>query len=160
MSTHTLKPILAEHPLLRGLGDDDLDLLAGCATNVRFESDEAIFRQGESADHCYLIRHGRVAVQMFSPPEGLLTIQTLSPGEILGWSWLFPPYQWHYDARALELTRAIALDGKCLRDKCDQDPRLGYELMKRLSFIMHERMQASRMQLMDLYGPGAEGRPG
>ena len=100
MSVDTLKPILAEHPLLRGLGDDDLALLSGCASNVRFEPDQTIFRQGESADHCYLIRHGRVAVQIFSPHHGLLTVQTLAPGEVVGWSWLFPPYQWHFDARA------------------------------------------------------------
>ncbi len=156
MSTQTLETLLGEHPLLRGLRERDLDLVAGCASNVRFEAGEEIFRQGESANHCYLIRHGRVAVQIFSPHEGPITVQTLEPGEVLGWSWLFPPYRWHYDARALQLTRAIALDGKCLREKCERDPLLGYELMKRLSFVMHERMQASRLQLLDLYGPSAK----
>jgi hypothetical protein len=76
----------------------------------------------------------------------------LGEGEILGWSWLIPPYNWHFDARAVELTRAIALDGKCLRNKCEQDHDLGYELLKRFAHIMEQRLQATRLQLLDVYG--------
>ncbi len=160
MTVSSLEGYLAEHPLLRGLAEDDLELLTGCASNVAFQADEEIFRQGQAANHCYLIRYGRVALQVASPNRGPLTVQTLEPGEVLGWSWLFPPYRWHFDARALELTRATALDGSCLREKCDQDPRLGYELMKRFSAVMHDRMQASRLQLLDLYGPSGGSSPG
>lgn len=153
MGTRTLEPYLAEHLLFRDLNSDYVALLSECAFNVRFAEGEKIFRQGESADRCYLIRHGMVSLEIWAPTQGPLTIQTLGPGEVLGWSWLFPPYKWHFDARAMELTRAVALDGKCLRGKCDQDTKLGYELMKRFSAVIHARMQAARLQIMDIYGP-------
>ena len=152
METVALGSLLMNFSLFRDLDQDYMKLLSECASNVRFVAGEMIFRQGGSADQCYLIRHGRVSVEICSP-KGPVIIQTLGEGEVLGWSWLFPPYKWHFDARALELTRAIALDGVCLRGKCDQDPKLGYELMKRFSAIMHERMHAARLQIMDVYGP-------
>jgi len=155
METSTLEPYLAEHPLFRDLGADDVKLLGECASNVRFAAGETIFRQGEPADRFFLIREGRVAVEIGTPAGGALTVQTLESGEVLGWSWLFPPYVWYFDARALQPTRALALDGRCLRGKCDQDPRLGYALMKRFSSIMHARMQATRLQIIDIYGPTA-----
>ena len=155
MKTETLEPYLAEHSLFRGLSSDYVTLVSGCASNVRFAEGERIFRQGEPAERCYLIRHGMVSLEIRSPTTGPVTIQTLGPGEVLGWSWLFPPYKWHFDAQAKELTRAVALDGKCLRGKCDQDPKLGYELMKRLSALIHARMQATRLQILDIYGPTA-----
>ncbi len=153
MQTQTLEPYLVEHPLFRDLGSDYVTLLSECASNVRFAEGERIFRHGGPADRCSLIRHGMVSVEIWSPTKGAVTIQTVGPGEVLGWSWLFPPHLWHFDARALELTRALALDGKCLRGKCDQDPKLGYELMKRFSALIHARMQAARLQIMDIYGP-------
>lgn len=153
MRTTTLEPYLTEHPLFRELGAKDVGLLSACAFNVRFAEGERIFRQGQSADRCYLIRHGMVSLEIGASTTGSVTIQTLGPGEVLGWSWLFPPYKWHFDARAMDPTRAIALDGQCLRGKCDQDPRLGYELMKRFSAVIHAHMQAARLQILDIYGP-------
>jgi len=126
-------------------------LIVGCAANVRFEAGEYIFREGEDANQFYIIRHGKVALELFTPERGVLTIQTLGAGDVLGWSWLFPPYRWRFDARALELTRAIALDGTCLRNKCDEDHNLGYELVKRFAQIIIERLQATRLQLLDVY---------
>ena len=151
MTISTLAPILKEHALFQGLKPDYIELLIECASNVRFNAGELIFRQGKEANRFYLVRHGRVAVEI-SAPGRQITIKTLTENEVLGWSWLFPPYQWQFDARALELTRAIALDARCLRGKCDHDPELGYELMKRFSCIMLETLQASRLQLLDLYG--------
>ncbi len=155
METTTLEPLLAKHPLFRDLKPHYVELLCECAANVRFASGEKIFRYGESADRFFLIREGRVAVEISSPSNGALTIQTLENGEVLGWSWLFPPYTWYFDARAVTMTRALALDARCLRTKCEEDPALGYELMKRFSSILHARMQAARLQLMDVYGPTA-----
>jgi CRP-like cAMP-binding protein len=83
-----------------------------------------------------------------------VTIQTVGPGELLGWSWLMPPYRWHFDARALEQTRALSFDGTCIRNKCETDHRLGYELMKRLAYVFTQRLEASRLQLLDVYGRG------
>jgi len=148
----TLERTLAEHPFFKDLGEPYLKLVTGCASNVRFEPDKFIFREGEEADQFYLIRQGRVALQVFLPDRGEITVETLEEGDILGWSWLIPPYHWHFDARALELTRAIALDGKCLRNKCEEDRSLGYELLKRFAHIMEDRLSSTRLQLLDLYG--------
>jgi CRP-like cAMP-binding protein len=119
---------------------------------VRFDAGQFIFREGEEAHQFYIIRGGKVALEIFSPERGSIIIDTLESGEVLGWSWLVPPYQWRFDARASELTRAIALDGKCLRKKCEQHHDLGYELLKRFADIMAQRLDATRLQLMDMYG--------
>jgi CRP/FNR family transcriptional regulator, cyclic AMP receptor protein len=117
----TLEPLLKEHPFFRDLAPGVIQLLTGCAKNVRLEAGQVIFREGEDADQFYLIRDGRVALEVFTP-RGPAPILTISAGEALGWSWLIPPYKWRFDARATETTRALALDGKCLREKCDEDP--------------------------------------
>ena len=148
----TLEPYLAEHPFLKGLDQRFLKILVGCASNVRFDAGQFIFREGSEANNFYIIRHGKVSVEVFAAGRGSLTIQTIGEGDILGWSWLVPPYNWRFDARAIELTRAIALDGKCLREKCEQDHDLGYELLKRFSHIITQRLEATRLQLLDVYG--------
>jgi CRP-like cAMP-binding protein len=147
--------LLAEHPFFAGLGRCELDLIAGCARNVRFEPGEHVFREGGAADSFYVIRFGRVVTEIRSPGRGPIAIQTLGEGEVLGWSWLFPPYRWFHDARAVELVRAVAFDGTCLRGKCESDPRLGYELMKRFAQVIIERLENTRMQLLDVYGNAA-----
>ena len=148
----TLERILSEHPFFKGLEEPYLQLLVGCASNVRFNAGEVVFREGEEANRFYLIRQGKVAVEMFAPSRGPIILQTLGEGEVLGWSWLVAPYRWRFDGRAVELTRAIALDGECLRGKCEEDHDLGYELMKRVSLVMEKLVQATRMQLADVYG--------
>lgn len=151
MSTESLAPILAEHPLLSGLERAHLDLIVGCASNVRFNPGEFIFRAGQEANHFYFVRSGRVSVETFAPQRGAITIETVGDGELLGWSWLIPPFEWHFDARALNLTRGIAVDARCLRTKCDADTGFGYELLKRFSQVMEQRLEATRLQLLDLY---------
>jgi CRP-like cAMP-binding protein len=148
----TLERILAEQPFFEGLSQQQLETLVGCASNVRFAADEFMFREGGDAETFYVIREGRVALDVFMTHKGPVTLQTMGETEVVGWSWLIPPYRWHSDARVIEPTRAIALDGRCLREKCEADHSLGYELMKRFSHIMEQRLQASRMQLLDLYG--------
>lgn len=152
MQIQTLEPYLAEHPFLNGLAPEHLKIIVGCASNVRFDAGQFILREGEEANNFYIIRHGRVSLEIFTSDRGPITIQTIGEGEVLGWSWLIPPYHWHYDARALELTRAIALDGKCLRTKCEHDHDLGYELLKRFAHIITQRLEATRLQLLDVYG--------
>jgi CRP-like cAMP-binding protein len=119
---------------------------------VRFKAGEIIFREEEAADHFYLIREGKVALEASIPGRSPVLLQTVGENEVLGWSWLFPPYRWHFAARTAETTRALAFDGKCLRNKCDADHDLGYELMKRFASIMLQRLQATRLQLLDVYG--------
>ncbi len=147
----TLEPILSGHPFFRNLDPRYLQLLTGCASNVRFTAGQFIFREGEEANQFYLIRQGSVALEIYSPHDGPITIQTLSDGDILGWSWLFPPYRWRFDARAINALRAIALDGACLRAKSEQDHELALELLKRFSVIVEERLQATRLQLLNVY---------
>jgi CRP/FNR family transcriptional regulator, cyclic AMP receptor protein len=147
----TLEPILAEHPFARDLDKRYLDLLVGCAANMRFDPGEFLFREGEEANQFYLIREGVVAIEVFAGPAGQLTVTTIGAGEVLGWSWLFPPYRWKFDARATELTRAIALDAKCLRTKCEADHDLGYELLKRFAYMVEQRLDATRLQLLNIY---------
>jgi CRP-like cAMP-binding protein len=149
---HTLEPIIREHPFFQGLEDRYIQFIVGCAKNVRFDAEHIIFREGEEANEFYLVREGLVSVDVMVPQRGVTTVQTVAAGEMLGWSWLFPPYRWRFGARSLQPTRALAFDGKCLRTKCEQDHDLGYELLKRFSQIVTERLEATRLQLLDLYG--------
>lgn len=147
--------LLAEHAFFSGLSAENLDLLAGCGQNVRFRSDERIIAENEPADRFFVLRTGRVAIEVDDPRRGPLLVATVGPGELLGVSWLLPPYRWTFDARAVEPTRAIAVDAACLRAKCDDDPELGYEMFKRFAGLVRDRLQATRLQLLDLYGNGA-----
>ena len=134
-----------------GLNDDAMTCIQNGAKVCHFPDGAWIARQGEPADDFYLIRDGRVAV-VFPAPLNELTIQTLSSGDVLGWSWLMPPHEWQFDIRAVKDCELVSIDGRILRTKCEQDPRLGYTLTKRLSHVIAERLQAARLQLMDLYG--------
>ena len=145
--------LLEEIDVFRGLADEHLDLIAGCALNRVFADGEMLLREGEPANEFFAIRHGTVALETFVPQRGAVTIETLHGGDVLGWSWLVPPHRTVYDARALGVVRAIAFDGACLRAKCDEDPRLGYELLKRFTEVIVERLQATRLRLLDVYGP-------
>jgi CRP-like cAMP-binding protein len=149
----TLERILAAHPFFEGLAPAHLQLLVGCATNVRFDPGSFLLRTGEEANQFFLLREGAVALEATAPGKPPLVVQTLGGGEILGWSWLIPPYHCMFDARALAPTRAIALDGKCLRTKCEADHDLGYELLQRIAHILWERLDGARLQLLDAYAP-------
>ena len=144
--------IVKEHPFFAGMPNAFQELVSGCAKNVHFGAGQYLFHEGEPADWFYLLRHGQVALQVTAPGRGAVTFQTMAEGEIVGLSWLIPPYRWTYDAKAIELTRAIAMDAKCLRQKCEADHDLGYELMKRFAGAMGERLRATRLQVLDVYG--------
>ncbi len=147
-----LDRIVREHPFFAGLSEDRILLVAGCARNVRFDPGQYLSRTGESADEFYLIRHGRVALELSAPGRGSISFETLSPGDVVGLGWLIPPYRRTSDARALDLVRAIGMDAKCLRGKCDADHDLGYEMMQRFVPRVVERLYQTRLQLLDVYG--------
>jgi CRP/FNR family transcriptional regulator, cyclic AMP receptor protein len=149
--------MLREHPFFTGVEPADLDEVVGCAMNVRFGAGQYLFREGEAADRFYIVREGRVALEAYAPGRGPLVVDSAESGEIVGLSWLFPPHTWQLDARAVVPVRAVAIDGACLRAKCDQNTRLGYLLMQRLSSVAHRRMQSARMRLIDLYGDSRAG---
>ena len=147
----TLQPILREHPFLRGIDEKHLEFLTGCASNVRFVAQEFLFREGDEASAAYLLRAGRVALEIDVPGRGPAQIETVEAGEVLGFTWLFPPYRWQFDGRAAEPVRAVAFDGKCLREKCEADHDLGYELVKRCLYQVNQRLEKARFQLLDIY---------
>jgi len=148
----TLEPLLRGHKFFAGLDSEYLTLLSGCASNVVFAADSFLFREGEPAETFYLIRDGKVALEIAAPGRGALVVQTLGPGDVAGFSWLFDPHRWEFDGRAVERVLAVQMDGACLRGKCDADPRLGYELMQRFAGLMTSRLQATGLQLLDVYG--------
>jgi CRP-like cAMP-binding protein len=148
----TIADLLESHPFFAGLSPYALELIAGCASNVHFDEGSRIFDQGEPASQFYVIRDGRVALEVHSPAKGPLIIDTMNGGEVLGWSWLIPPYQYFASARAVTPVRATALDGACLRGKCEDDTDLGYQLLKRVTTVMYQRLQSTRIRLLDLYG--------
>ena len=113
MSITTLEPILKEHLFFKGITPDYLSLLVSCASNVRFDAGEYLMREGEEANNFYLLRHGEVSVEVAIPGKGHRTVEKLHEGDVVGWSWLFPPYRWHYSVKSDTLVRAIAL-GWCL----------------------------------------------
>jgi CRP-like cAMP-binding protein len=154
MAIENLRRVLEEHAFFQGMKPEFLELLAGCAKNVVFHADETLFREGDPADEFYLIREGRVGLHLEGPGSPI-SIQTCGDGDGVGWSWLVgpPPHQWHYTARAVKDVRAIAIDGVCLRKKCEQNYELGYEVLRRVAEVMAERLGATRLQLMDLYAP-------
>ena len=158
METQTLEPYLKEHDFFKGLSDEHMALLTGCARLERFDAGEMLFRQGDPAEYFFLIRYGMVAIEIQAPFGGAITIATLSDGDVLGWSWLMEPYICRFDARAVLLTRAFLMDGTCLRRKCEEDPVLGYHLLKRFSQVVAERLEAARIQLLDVYGQAKETR--
>ncbi len=149
MKTQTLEPLLAEHPFSKGLAPEQRRMLVGCARNVRFARGQFIFREGGAADRLYLIREGQVALETAGPTP--LVILTVEKGEVLGWSWLFEPYRWEFDARAVESTRAIALDADCVRRKCETDHDFGYLLMRHFALMVVRRLRATRLQLLNAY---------
>lgn len=158
MQTEDLTEILRQHPFLAQLTDKYMENLVGCASNVRFDEGSYLIHEGQLANTFFLIRTGRVALEIDVEPRGTLRIQTVGHGEVLGWSWLISPFRWHFSGVAVADVRAVALDGECLRNKCENDHDFGYEMLKRLSQVMERRLEATRLQLLDLYGetPGVK----
>ena len=148
----TVEEMILKHPFWSGLNPQYFPLLQGCATSERFEAGQLIFQEGQEADHFFLIQTGQVRRYAFVPGRGSVTIQTVSAGAALGWSWLFPPYHWHFSAQANEVTELMAFDAKFLRDTSEANHDFGYELIKRVSSMLLQRLQETRLLLVDFYG--------
>ncbi len=153
--TEELAELVARHPLFAGLPTDVASLVAGCAHNAAFGTGELLLAEGEPAEVLYLLRRGRVALEIRKPGSGQLVVETLRPGELVGLSWLFPPHRWRTDARAMEPVGVVSVDAACLLAKAEADPAFGFALMKRLLPVLLSRLQATRVRLLDLYGDGA-----
>jgi len=148
----TMEEVLGSHPFFAGLNAGAMRLIAGCASNVHFAEGEFLFQEGHEANQFWVIRRGRVAMQLESPGRGAIVTDTMDEGEMVGWSWLVPPYRFFADGRAVTPVSATALDGACLRGKCEADPELGYQLLKRVTSVMYQRLLSTRIRLLDLYG--------
>lgn len=153
----SMQDLLAEHPFFAGLDDSTVSMLVGCAKNVHFRAGEYLFHEGEPADRFFVVRRGRVALDVHVPGQAAKVVDTVDEGDVVGWSWLVPPYRWFFDARAVHEVSAVVVDASCLRSKCDQDPALGYALMQRVTGVMYQRLQSARVRLLDLYGAGRAG---
>jgi CRP-like cAMP-binding protein len=152
MKIHGFEEILAGHPVFKDFDRDTLDLLAGCARNEHFRAGQTIYSEGDGADKVFLIREGDIAVEISTPQHEPIIVETLRAGDILGWSWMVPPYKHMSDARALNDVRAVSLDATCMRNKAEQTPALGYQMFKHFVPHMAVRFRAMRMQLLDVYG--------
>ena len=147
----SLAPVLSKQPFLEGLGRRHLDLLAGCASQVRFTPGEFLFRLGEEPNSFYLVRFGKVALELYATERGAITLMTAGEGEAVGWSWLVPPHKWELDARAIAPTLTMAFDAVCLRRKCEEDHDLGFEMYKRFAPVIARRVQAASLQVLDTH---------
>ncbi|MGA9120849.1 MAG: cyclic nucleotide-binding domain-containing protein [Bacteroidota bacterium] len=150
MNIENLADVLRQHPFLEKLSEEHMAVIVGCASNAHFPDGSLLIREGDIANKFYLLRTGRVTLEVNMPPREALRIQTVDAGEVIGWSWLISPYRWHFSARAVSDVRAIALDGECLRNKCSHDHDFGYEILERFTRVMEDRLQATRLQLLDL----------
>lgn len=157
MPQQQLDGLLGGLPFFAGMSDEALELIAGCGRNVHFEEGETILRRGDPADAFYVIHHGSAAVGNFVPPRGEVVVEAIHDGDVLGWSWLFPPYRSHFDARAITGVRATQFDGACLRRKCSADTAFGYDVVRRFAQVLMERLQWTYLRLLDVYGNGAGG---
>jgi CRP-like cAMP-binding protein len=152
MQTQTLEEYLSQHPFFAGLDESVVTLLAGCAVNAHFHPGQYLFHEGDPADTFYLLRHGRVSIEVHAPAGPAVVVDSAHADDVVGWSWLVAPYRWLFDARATEETSAIAFDGACLRGKCELDPAVGYAMLQRVVQVMSARLQSARVRLLDLYG--------
>jgi CRP/FNR family transcriptional regulator, cyclic AMP receptor protein len=147
----TTSELLAHHPFVAGLAEDQLERLAPWAHRQVFRAGARIFPEGGRADRFWLIRDGQVALDTQVPGDREVVVETLGPGSVLGWSWLFPPYRWHLGATAVEQTLTIAFDAAGVRELCAEDTRIGHELYRRFIEVVVNRLQATRTRLLDLY---------
>ena len=148
----SIAELLDHSPALRPLSEGHRETIAGCAVNRVFEAGELLIEAGAPADTFFVIRRGTAAIETFVPQRGSVTIETLHDGDLVGWSWLFPPYRAAFDVRAVEQTHAVSFDAACLRGKFGADPALGYDLLQLFTAVIVERLQSTRLRLLDLYG--------
>jgi CRP/FNR family transcriptional regulator, cyclic AMP receptor protein len=148
----TISELLHEHPFFAGLDEETAARLESCATNVHLRPGQYLFHEGEPADRLYVLRRGRVALEVHVPGRGEHVVATVDAGEVVGWSWFVPPYQWFFDGRAMTEVSAVSLDAGCLRQKCELDPEMGYAFMQRVAQVMYHRLQSARVRMLDLYG--------
>lgn len=153
MSNGSIHDYLSAHEFFSELNEDVMKFLSQCASELQIKKGQILFRQGERADKFYLVRNGHISVQIPALLGPILEIQTLGRDQILGWSWLIAPYRWNFQAKAEEDSDLLEFDGHTILARCEQEPRFGYELLKRFAALMSERLDAARQKMMDEWNP-------
>ena len=146
--SQNLYTLIVQQPFFKGLNTEHLQLLAASALEMKFETGATLFEEGSPANRFYLILTGQVELSSEMEDRNVIPIQTLGPGDDLGWSWLFPPYAMHFTARALDPTTTIFFYGTRLREQCEQDHELGYQIMKRIAQVATQSLRATQRRLM------------
>jgi len=149
---HPIEDLLHQHPFFGQFDNATIALLAGCGSNVHFHPGEALFHESGQADAFFVVRTGRVSIQVHDPAVGDVVVDTVDAGEVVGWSWIVAPYRWSFDAVATLETSAVRFDAECLRAKCDADPAVGYTFLRQVTQVMAHRLTSARTRLLDLYG--------
>ncbi|HEY6316205.1 MAG TPA: Crp/Fnr family transcriptional regulator [Streptosporangiaceae bacterium] len=139
---------LAAHPMLRGMATDHLAVLVGSASDVAFPAGHRLFEEGGNANHFWLLQSGSVALDLHVPGQGRVRIDSVGLGELLGWSWRFPPYRWAFGAVATSPVEAFEFDAQAVRASCASEPELGHEITERLALVLAERLQSTRVRLI------------
>jgi CRP/FNR family transcriptional regulator, cyclic AMP receptor protein len=152
-------PPLKAHPFVAGMPDDYVAQLDHITRYIAVPARHRLFEEGGTADRFWLIEAGQVALDVHVPGDGQVIIETLGRGDVIGWSWLFPPFEWLLGAVTMQPTQAFELDGRSVREMCDADPGLGHELNRRFTAVVVRRLQATRIRLLDLYGREKEAHP-
>jgi CRP-like cAMP-binding protein len=147
-----LDKLLKKHPFFMDMEESSRKILCGCAKNERFDAGDMIVHEGEAADKFYLIRSGLISLEFHLPNKYPCILETLHDGDVFGWSWIVPPFKWLYDIRAVELSRMISLEAKCLCKKIQKDHALGFDLYSKFIPVMAKRLSAARLQMIDMYG--------
>jgi CRP-like cAMP-binding protein len=158
--TGTVAARISAHPFFAALTDQQRAALAADGKAVTFTSGQRLFDEGGSADRFWLIEDGRIALDLRVPGRGDQIVETLASGTVLGWSWLNPPYRWHFGAVARAATTAIEFDAPAVRRRCDADPAFGYAALRSFTPVIAERLQATRLRLLDLYATPAQATQG
>lgn len=148
----SLMEALRSHPFLMNQTEEQLRHIAGCSSEVSFAAGALVLREGADATTIYLLTSGSVALEVAVPGQGPVRVESLFAGDLLGLSWLFPPYRWQLDARTLEPTEAIAVEARCLLGHLESDPALGYAFLRSLASKLYERLERVRLQRLDVYG--------
>ena len=153
--TKKIEQFIAGHPFFEGLAPNHIEDIAEEARVLNFKPGEFLMREDEPGTCFFLVLYGKIAVEVFTPDRGPIIVSTLSEGDILGYCWLVPPYQCRFDVRAVELSRALCIDGTRLRAVCEENHQIGFLLLKRTSQLMSNLLEATRVQLLDVYGDHA-----
>ena len=153
MNNQSIAEYLSSHDFFSELGDEVLEFIAQHTSTHKLKKGEILFQQSERADKFYVIRSGKISIQIPAVMGPTLELQSLGENQILGWSWLIPPYKWNFQSKAEEDSELLEFDGTAILERCEQDPKFGYELLKRFTTLMSSRLEAARQKMMDEWNP-------